>query len=657
MGVPASTRFFVVLGGMLFAALAAEGAGFRKISGPEGGPVLCAVASRTHQIVGTSIGVFRRPREGGSWEKAELSSLLPKTPINLLFAFGDTVVAGYEASNSLGFFSFDDGANWFPNSGSGLPAQGSYVLRYAGRSGVFMGKWNDTGMTRSRDFGKTWEAPFLEQHRPVSILEWQGSLLVSDNDRWPYLSDGGWLYRYQAETRLVTPMHDGIPCCGVRFFTDGSILMATHADDFYRYRAASQAWENVLPRTDDYSSANGLVGFAGDHVLAVEHAVDSAKLYVSRDQGGTWARVGGALPVASPTGVLGEGTWAYLFSARDGVARVDLETGAVASDNTGLRNNLLLSFALRGDTLTVYTGQAKGFFRSVDFDGTWKALERFPDAFSSARFCSVEDDIFIADMRDLARVRKDGKGFDVAPHQSEVFIARVAGGGGRAYLSASVSGTGSPERLYALRMDTLGLGKSLQLPSLPVQSLAAYGEQLLYRSGNRLFHSRDGGMTWSDSANPSQDPKDLYHAAGRFLVAGSDGLFAGDWEKGWARIPLPTGGGTFLAARDGRFLVASATALEYSADEGRHWSALESPLALSQLDRAEFSASRLCMNFLGAAGVYCSDLDGLPLSARGPAARRQGRKSAQGMGAFPTRFEWHAGGFRDAEGRQIRPPR
>lgn len=264
-------------------------------------------------------GVFRSNDGGGTW--TEVDTTLPSGGYTIAASNGRLFIGDYYNYNGV-FVSSDSGSTWVA-ADSGLESSFPGVYRIilsitAADSAVFAGT-SSNGVFKSTDNGKSWRPANsgIGYGSSVYSLAVAGPNLVAGTQSGTYLSsDGGgsWIANDSGLVNL-SPYYSGLPAVASLFVEGSKLYAGAYGAQVYLSYDNGMSWADISGNLP--GSAQSGIGIAAvDTSLVV---VDDGGVFLSTNDGSSWANIQGNLPT---TGI-------YSFDEANGYVFVQLNDGSV----------------------------------------------------------------------------------------------------------------------------------------------------------------------------------------------------------------------------------------------------------------------------------------------------------------------------------------
>ncbi len=277
-----------------------------------------AVSGNTIYAAGNS-GVFRSTDNGSVWAAVDTS--LPSGGYTIAASNGKLFIGDYYNYNGI-LVSSDSGSTWVAaDSGleSSFPGVYRIILSIAvADSAVYVGT-SSNGVFKSTDNGKSWHAvnSGIGYGSSVYSLAVAGPNLIAGTQSGTYLSsDGGesWITNDSGLVNL-SPYYSGLPSVA-SLFVEGKLLYAgAYGAQVYLSVDNGRSWADISGNLPG-SSQSGIGIAAVDTNLIV---VDDGGVFLTTNYGSSWVNIGENLP---NTGI-------YSFDEANGYIYIQLSNGNV----------------------------------------------------------------------------------------------------------------------------------------------------------------------------------------------------------------------------------------------------------------------------------------------------------------------------------------
>jgi photosystem II stability/assembly factor-like uncharacterized protein len=300
-------------------------------------------------------------------------------------------------------------------------------------------------------------------------------------------------------------------------------------------------------------------------------------VYKSSDNGLHWVPANTGIERASISDIIASGpnllaaaksscpTYLNIFKSTD--------NGATWSGTTGLTNNIVHAFAIKGTSIwaTFFAlPNNSGIGRSTDNGNTWQVV---PSIITDGGEIIVSDNaIIVAEDNFIWRSTDDGMSWDVVEQFALTGISSFARAGTKLFGAAGSGIQTSTDNGASWNFEPFSNGAS---------SLSAVGNTIYLGSNNKVFKSTDFGGTWVDVSTG------LGHGGVQALLYDGSNLFAGtpadaagiyrsinggqNWEPAVAGLPIASEIRSMIAFGGYVFAGMQGDGIYRSSDHGDTW--------------------------------------------------------------------------------------
>ena len=346
---------------------------------------ICMSMDGSQILIGTTNGVYRRPIDGGTWQKF---TSLPSTYIYSITLSGSNIIV---ASGQI-YLSTDGGITWIAKDVAGT----SVYLKSYGQT-VFAGL-NPAGMTRSIDGGQTWQTLSGVASYVNAITAEEGKVFVATNstllfsnnlgDNW--METNGEISNHLLRNNVLA--------------TDGAnIFVATSQGGLYQSPDNGNTW---------ISKNNGLSGYQllNTSLLVNNGAILTGCIYGyvlrSTNSGDDWVTISNAnyftnTLIASGTMMLSGGHKNYGAVVHKSIDNGSSWSPSEAGFPTEWSSNAVVAFAQA--EANIFAAYTTGIYKSTDAGNSWTYLTASPTSpttvhtFSNSLFASSGASLYRSD--------------------------------------------------------------------------------------------------------------------------------------------------------------------------------------------------------------------------------------------------------------------
>lgn len=537
-------------------------------------------------LVATAKKVFRSTDNGGSWAPSNVDFDISTKGV---LAFDPTGVIAYAMDNAGLSVSTDQGAHW--TKITSLSGTNLFGIAVNATGHLFVGSYN-AGVHVSVDAGLTWNtySTGLPREPGVNDLYPMVRFVAAPNGHVFGIAQGGGLARTTDEGVTWTVVGDGVlpqSISGCAVSAAGKVF-ATGQGGIFVSTDDGSTWANIAGAGGLTVGSGGEIATDGTGTLVLLSA--QGELWLSTDDGGNWSKVREATS-DDHNALCITGAGAHYF---DGTANNAVFASADNGQNwipssKGIVSSMVPAVATDSSGRLYAVADTNGLYVSNDFGDTWSVLNDTPFVTHNiSSICAAPNGDLYATIYGIGPMQSTDQGrhwTNMTPNMPGVnkpYMLAVCSAPNGNIFTGGFNGT-------VYRSTNRGAGWTPKRSGIPTDTIHIIGSNtngtIFAVCSTGVFSTTNNGDAWT-AGTGSPSGVTAFATVGPVAFASNvAGIYASSDEgASWLKINGSIIGGTGIAAakNGGGFYATTKTDLQYSAD-GFNWQPQIFPFATAPM--------------------------------------------------------------------------